>query len=344
SWKGAEKKTVAPAYRDLAEKLATVFDAYTTTESGGCSVLALLVNGETKPRIYAGATAEVILDHTPFYAESGGQVGDTGRLFSDTGEEVAQVTGTQRPVTGLIAHKVTALQPLEVGMKLTARVDAERRDAIRRNHTATHLLHAALRTALGTHVKQAGSLVAPDRLRFDFTHYAPLEEQDRIDIEDLVNQRILANEEMRTDVMELDSALSTGAMALFGEKYGDKVRVVSVGDGSFSKELCGGTHVRQTGEIGLFKIVSESSVSAGARRIEAITGWAVLHDLRRATETVGQLAEALRAKPGEIVAAATRLAREEKDLRKQLDAQRLKRAAAAGGDLIESARAIKGVR
>ncbi|MGH9449510.1 MAG: alanine--tRNA ligase [Terriglobia bacterium] len=344
SWKGAEKKTVAPAYRDLAEKLATVFDAYTTTESGGCSVLALLVNGETKPRIDAGATAEVILDHTPFYAESGGQVGDTGRLISDTGEEVAHVTGTQRPVTGLISHKVTALQPLEVGMKLTARVDAERRDAIRRNHTATHLLHAALRATLGTHVKQAGSLVAPDRLRFDFTHYAPLEDQDRIDIEDLVNQRILANEEMRTDVMELDSALSTGAMALFGEKYGDKVRVVSVGDGSFSKELCGGTHVRQTGEIGLFKIVSESSVSAGARRIEAITGWAVLHDLRRATETVGQLAEALRAKPGEIVAAATRLAREEKDLRKQLDAQRLKRAAAAGGDLIESAREIKGVR
>ena len=159
-----------------------------------------------------------------------------------------------------------------MGDVVTAVVDAERRDATRRNHTATHLLHAALRKTLGTHVKQAGSLVAPDRLRFDFTHYTGLGEQDVLDIEDLVNQHVLANEEMQTQVMDLDAAVNTGAMALFGEKYGDQVRVVSVGDGSYSRELCGGTHVRRTGDIGLFKIVSEGSVAAGTRRIEALDG------------------------------------------------------------------------
>ncbi|MGH9406507.1 MAG: alanine--tRNA ligase, partial [Terriglobia bacterium] len=231
SWRGAEKKVASPAYRELADKHPSAFDGYARTESTGCLVAALVVDGESVQQVNPGAKAEVILDHTPFYAEAGGQIGDTGRLYGESGEEAAAVTDTFRPVTGLIAHKVTALQPLDVGMKLTAKVDAGRRDAIRRNHTATHLLHAALRTALGTHVKQAGSLVAPDRLRFDFTHYAPLEEQDRVDIEDLVNRHILANEEMHTDLMDLDSALNSGAMALFGEKYGDQVRVVSVADG-----------------------------------------------------------------------------------------------------------------
>jgi alanyl-tRNA synthetase len=344
SWKGAEKKAAPPAYRTLAEKEPTTFDGYTQTKSTDCRVLALLVNGETVPRVPARTEVEIILDHTPFYAEAGGQVGDTGRLLSDSGEEVAHVEDTQRTVTGLIVHKGTALQPLEVGMKLMAKVDAERRDAIRRNHTATHLLHAALRTALGTHVKQAGSLVAPDRLRFDFTHYAALDEQDRLDIEDLVNQHILANEEMHTDMMPLDAALNSGAMALFGEKYGDQVRVVSVGDGAFSKELCGGTHVRRTGDIGLFKITSEGSVSAGTRRIEAITGLGVLEYLRKASETLTQLGEVLRAKPEELLEAAEKLSESEKKLRKELEAQQLKRAVASAGDLLESARDVKGVR
>jgi alanyl-tRNA synthetase len=344
SWKGAEKKAAPPAYRTLAEKEPTTFDGYTQTKSTDCRVLALLVNGETVPRVPARTEVEIILDHTPFYAEAGGQVGDTGRLLSDFGEEVAHVEDTQRTVTGLIVHKGMALQPLEVGMKLMAKVDAERRDAIRRNHTATHLLHAALRTALGTHVKQAGSLVAPDRLRFDFTHYAALDEQDRLDIEDLVNQHILANEEMHTDMMPLDAALNSGAMALFGEKYGDQVRVVSVGDGAFSKELCGGTHVRRTGDIGLFKITSEGSVSAGTRRIEAITGLGVLEYLRKASETLTQLGEVLRAKPEELLEAAEKLSESEKKLRKELEAQQLKRAVASAGDLLESARDVKGVR
>ncbi|MGH9772137.1 MAG: DHHA1 domain-containing protein, partial [Candidatus Acidiferrales bacterium] len=207
-----------------------------------------------------------------------------------------------------------------------------------------HLLHAALRTTLGTHVKQAGSLVAPDRLRFDFNHYAPLEEQDRLDIEDLVNRHILANEEMHTQVLDLDAALDSGAMALFGEKYGDKVRVVSVADGSFSKELCGGTHVRRTGDIGLFKLVSESSISAGVRRIEAITGTGVLETLRKTSGTLAQLGETLHAKPDELVVAAGRLSEEEKKLRKQLEAAQLKRAVASAGNLLESVQDVKGVR
>ncbi|HEV2499385.1 MAG TPA: alanine--tRNA ligase [Terriglobia bacterium] len=344
SWKGAEKKVASSAYQKVAENHFIIFDGYTQTESTYCFVTALLVNGERTEQVVDGSEAEVILDRTPFYAEAGGQIGDTGRLYNETGEEVAQVTDTQRPVTGLIVHKITALQPLEVGMMLTAKVDAERRDAIRRNHTATHLLHAALRTTLGTHVKQAGSLVAPDRLRFDFTHYAPLEEQDRLDIEDLVNRHILANEEMHTDEMDLDVAVNSGAMALFGEKYSAKVRVVSVADGSFSKELCGGTHVRRTGDIGLFKLISESSVAAGTRRIEAVTGTAVIDDLRKASETLARLGETLRAKPGDLLPAAEKLAQEEKKLRKELEAQQLKRAAASAGDLIEKAREVKGVR
>ena len=344
SWKGAEKKVASPVYRELAEKQPTVFDGYAQTESADCRIVALIVNGVSVVNIAPRIQAEVILDHTPFYAEAGGQIGDTGRLLAESGEELAHVEDTQRPVTGLIVHKVKTLAPLEVGMKVTAQVDTERRDAIRRNHTATHLLHAALRTTLGTHVKQAGSLVAPDRLRFDFTHYAPLEDQDRLDIEDLVNQHILANEEMHTAVMDTESALNSGAMALFGEKYGDKVRVVSVADGSFSKELCGGTHVRRTGDIGLFKLVSEGSVSAGVRRIEAITGTGVLESLRKASETLAQLGETLRAKPDELLVAAEKLSEEEKKLRKELEAAQLKRAVASAGNLLENALDVKGVR
>jgi alanyl-tRNA synthetase len=344
SWKGAEKRAASPAYLEVAAKHPTQFDGYAQTESANCRVLALIKENEATQKLNPGSSGEVIFDHTPFYAEAGGQIGDTGRLYSEDGVELAQVTDTERPVAGLIVHKVTVLQPIESGMSVTARVDVERRDAIRRNHTATHLLHAALRTTLGTHVKQAGSLVAPDRLRFDFTHYAPLDAQDRLDIEDLVNRHILANEEMHTSVLDLDTALSSGAMALFGEKYGDKVRVVSVADGSFSKELCGGTHVRRTGDIGLFKLSSEGSVSAGTRRIEAITATGVLDTLRRESEILARLSETLRAKPDEVLAAAEKLSEEERRLRKELEAQHLKRAASSAADLIAGAREVKGVR
>ncbi|MGH9325750.1 MAG: alanine--tRNA ligase [Terriglobia bacterium] len=344
SWKGDEKKPASPAYRDLAGNSPTAFDGYEQTESASCRVLALFVRGESVRNITAGAKAEVVLDHTPFYAEAGGQAGDVGRFYASSGEEVAQVTDTQRPVTGLVVHQVNALAPLELGMTLTAKADAQRRTAIQRNHTATHLLHAALRTVLGTHVKQAGSLVAPDRLRFDFTHYAPLDEQDRLDVEELVNRHILADDEMHTELMETEAALNSGAMALFGEKYGERVRVVSVGDGSFSKELCGGTHVERTGNIGLLKIIAEGGVAAGTRRLEAITGTTVLEDLRRAKETLVLVGAALRARPEELIEAAEKLTESEKKLRKELETMQLRRAITSAGDLMEKAREVKGVR
>jgi len=345
SWKGAEKKTAAPVYLEIVKEQESSFDGYQQVRSEKCQVVALIRKGEIVNDVKPGEQVEIVLDHTPFYAEAGGQVGDTGRFFApDSDHEVAHVTDTYRPVTGLTAHKVVARDVIRAGDMVTAVVDAERRDAIRRNHTATHLLHAALRTTLGTHVKQRGSLVAPDRLRFDFSHYAELGEQDLLDIEDLVNQHILKNEEVRTDLMDIDQALATGAMALFGEKYGDRVRVLSVDDGSFSRELCGGTHVSRTGDIGLFKIVSEGSVAAGTRRIEAITGLGVLEHLRKSDETLEMVGETLRAKPDEVLEAAQKLAETEKKLRKELDSQQMKRASAQAGDLLDQARDVKGVR
>jgi alanyl-tRNA synthetase len=257
---------------------------------------------------------------------------------------VARIHDTYYPVAGLIVHKGTARESLRVGDWVNPVVDAERRDAIRRNHTATHLLHAALRKTLGTHVKQAGSLVAPDHLRFDFTHYAALDEQELLDIEDLVNEHILKNETVATEVMDLDAAVNSGAMALFGEKYDDRVRAVSVADGSFSKELCGGTHVTRTGEIGLLKIISESSVAAGVRRIEALTGLFSLEDYRRKDETLQSLAELLNVGDAEILVRINELAERTAKLEKDLEAARLRSALRQASELVRQAREIKGVR
>ena len=345
SWKGAEKKIASPIFLKLAEDAKTVFDGYTQTTSTDCKITALVVNGEAASEVPPGTKVEIVLDHTPFYAESGGQVGDTGHFVAPgTDHEVAHIQNTYHPVSGLIVHKAVAREELRVGGVVTATVDTDRRDATRRNHTATHLLHAALRKTLGTHVKQAGSLVAPDRLRFDFTHYTGLGEQDLLDIEDLVNQHVLANEDVQTQLMDLDAAVNTGAMALFGEKYGDEVRVVSVADGSYSRELCGGTHVRRTGDIGLFKILSEGSVAAGTRRIEALTGTGVLEHVRQQSQSIAQASEALHSKPGALIEAIEKLTESEKKLRKELEAQQMKRAASAAGDLVQQVREIKGVR
>jgi alanyl-tRNA synthetase len=354
SWKAVEKKIASPVFLKLAETGKSVFDGYAQTTSTNCRVLALITSrggsrtAPTEPAasvesVGPGEQVEIVLDHSPFYAEAGGQVGDVGKFLAPgSGREVAHVTDTYHPVSGLIVHKAEARHTLHVVDIVTAQVDVERRDATRRNHTATHLLHAALRRTLGTHVKQAGSLVAPDRLRFDFTHYAALDEQDLLDIEDLVNEEILKNEDVVTKVMDLDEAVNTGAMALFGEKYADQVRVLTIDD--FSKELCGGTHVRRTGDIGLFKIVSEGSVAAGTRRIEAVTGEGVLKQLRQASETLALLAASLRAKPDELLPAVEKLTESEKKLRKELEAQQMKRAASQAGDLAKEAQEVKGVR
>jgi alanyl-tRNA synthetase len=341
SWKVEAKGLPSPAYFELPGR--TVFDGYSQTESTGCKVLAIVRGGVGVRQLEPREEGEIVLDHTPFYAEAGGQVGDTGFLFTPASDhELAHVTNTCYPVGGLIAHRAVARDRLRVGDLVTAKVDVERRDATRRNHTATHLLHAALRKTLGTHVKQAGSLVAPDRLRFDFTHYAALDEQDLLDIEDLVNEHVLKNEVVATEEEDLDSAVASGAMALFGEKYADKVRVLTIDD--FSKELCGGTHVQRTGDIGLFKIVSEGSVAAGTRRIEAVTGEGVLKYLRQASETLALLADSLHAKPEELLQAVEKLSDSEKKLRKELEAQQMKRANSQARDLVKEAREVKGVR
>ncbi|HEV2379273.1 MAG TPA: alanine--tRNA ligase [Terriglobia bacterium] len=296
---------------------------------------------------------EIVLNRTPFYAESGGQVGDTGWLRWN-GQAIARVEDTYRPIPDLVVHKVRWLPGTPIDAKdffrelarseIEAQVDAGRRAAIVRNHTGTHLLHAALRKVLGTHVKQAGSLVAPDHLRFDFTHYASVDRQDLTDIEDLVNQHALSNEEIYTEVMGIEQALASGATALFGEKYGDHVRVVSVGDGSFSKELCGGTHVTRTGEIGLLTLTSEGSVAAGTRRVEALTGTGLLENIRRRMTLLREIEARFNAKPDELFATLERLEESEKKARKQLEARGLKEAARQASDLLGSAREVKGIK
>ena len=294
SWKGAAKQTANPAYRQLPK---SEFEGYKQTRSDGCEVLAIIHDGRGVQELKAGEAGEVILDHTPFYAEAGGQVGDRGWLYSDDHNTViADVTGCYYPIQGVRAHQVVMKSipkspllaqnarekwgTLKVGDRVDAVVDTEVRQATMRNHTATHLLHAGLREVLGKHVKQAGSLVAPGHLRFDFSHFAAVEDEELQDIEDIINKELLRNQKVDTIVdVPIDVAVNEyHAMALFGEKYGDKVRVVKIGD--FSTELCGGTHTAATGEIGLIKILKEGSVSSGVRRVEAITGEGSLRHFR----------------------------------------------------------------
>jgi alanyl-tRNA synthetase len=297
SWKGAAKQTANPAYQQLPK---SEFEGYKQTRSDGCEVVAIIHNGQGAQELKAGDSGEIILDHTPFYAESGGQVGDHGWLYSDDHNTVvAEVTGCYYPIQGVRAHQVvvkgsSSKTPpsfaqnakegwgtLRVGDKVDAVVNADIRTATMRNHTATHLLHAGLREVLGKHVKQAGSLVAPGHLRFDFSHFTAVEDEELQDIEDLINKELLRNQKVDTIVdVPIDVAVNEyHAMALFGEKYGDKVRVVKIGD--FSTELCGGTHTAATGEIGLIKILKEGSVSSGVRRVEAITGEGSLRHFRK---------------------------------------------------------------
>ncbi len=280
SWKGGAKQSANPEHQKLP---ASRFEGYQQTRSPNCLVLGIFKpNAPVTRELQSGEEGEVVLDHTPFYADSGGQVGDVGWLYDFEGNTVlADVLGCYMPVQGVRFHKVRARQHLEISDLVTAVVNADVRQSTMRNHTATHLLHAGLREVLGKHVKQAGSLVAPDHLRFDFSHFTGVEDEELQDIEDLINKELLRNQKVETIVdVPIDVAVNEyHAMALFGEKYGDKVRVVKIGD--FSTELCGGTHTAATGEIGLIKILKEGSVSSGVRRVEAITGEGSLRHFRR---------------------------------------------------------------
>jgi alanyl-tRNA synthetase len=340
SWKGGEKGAIAPAYQQLLEKGRTRFLGYDKLDAVS-TVKGLLVNQQLVDEVPAGIEAEVVLDQTPFYAETGGQVGDRGSFYSaHSGETVAVVEDTRPAVPGLTVHKIRTLANIRVGDELRAEVGIPERWSTMRNHTATHLLHAALRKVLGPHVKQAGSVVEPPRLRFDFTHYAALDPAEILEVERLVNQQILRNTQVTTDVMAIDQAISTGAMALFGEKYGEHVRVVSIPD--FSKELCGGTHVTRTGDIGVFKIVSESSISAGVRRIEAITGEGAVTQFQTSSEALHRIAGILRVGEPELIEHVDRLIAEKRADEREIAQLKNKIAQSASRDLESKAKEKNG--
>ncbi len=341
SWKGGEAAKVSPVYQKLLEKQPTKFEGYGNTQADGLRIAALLVNGEMVDALPAGAEAELVLDRTPFYAEAGGQVGDKGSILAGS-DVVARVQDVYAPLKGLSVHKIITAAPIKTGQGVSGRVAENLRHATMRNHTATHLLHAALRQVLGTHVKQAGSVVAPDRLRFDITHYTALDPAEIQEVERLVNEQILVNTQVTTDVLSLDEALKTGAMALFGEKYGDRVRVVQIP--GFSKELCGGTHVSRTGDIGVFKITSESSISAGVRRLEAVTGNVAYEQYKDAIDRISRIAATLRVSESDLVESVERLSAERRDLEKEIGRLKSKLAQSNVGDLIEKARLVKGIK
>ena len=341
SWKGGDQASVAEAYRELAAAGRTKFEGYETTHTPAATVRALLRGGVPVETVEAGGEIEAVLDHTPFYAASGGQIGDQG-IWNLPSGIAAEVLDTYAPVSGLTVHRIRARQPLAVGERVEAAVDAERRDATRRNHTATHLLHAALRQVLGLHVKQAGSVVEPGRLRFDFTHFAPLTTEQLADIERMVNAEIRRNQMVATDILPLEQALATGAMALFGEKYHESVRVVSIE--GFSKELCGGTHCARTGDIGVFKIAYETSVASGVRRIEAVTGDAAFAQFQNATERLQNIAALVRAQQADVVEAVERVVENDAQLGLENDRLRMKAAQAqATQGLGDKQRMVNGV-
>ena len=346
SWKGGAQKTASPAFRDLPK---TVFEGYRQLTSSNCEVLAIVKGGVGVPAAKAGDAVEVVLDHTSFYGDSGGQVGDLGSFLSvDGNSTVAEIVGCVLPVQGVPAHKAVLKQGLAVGDFVNTRVDGERRDAIKRNHTGTHLLQAALRQVLGTHVKQAGSAVHPDRLRFDFSHFAQVADEELQEIEDIVNREVLKNAKVETlEDVPIDVAVNEyHAMALFGEKYGDKVRVVRVMDG-FSTELCGGTHTAATGEIGLFKLTGEESVSSGVRRIEAISGMGSLDTFRQDFElarVAGQFVPSVENLTEGLKAKFASQEDELKRLRRELEEMRMKSAAGGLDEAVARAVDVGGVK
>jgi alanyl-tRNA synthetase len=351
SWKGVHKEAASPVYAKLAETFRTEPDFYYETNARDCRIEAIVTKAGAVNEIKPGTQAEVVLDRTPIYAESGGQVADTGAFYDNAESlQVAQVEGAYYPVQGLIAHRIVAKETLAVGDRVAAVADGARREHIKRNHTATHLMHAALRSILGTHVKQSGSLVAPDHLRFDFTHFTSVDADELREIEEQVNEQVLHNAEILTDVTSLDEALASGALAFFGDKYPEQnVRVVTIPDaaaprGFYSKELCGGTHVRRSGDIGVFKIIAEQSVAAGVRRVEAITGARALAEYQRALATLRQLAGMLNVGEDALPAAVERLTQSARQLERQLDVAKHKAAHSRVDDLMANVRTIKGVR
>jgi alanyl-tRNA synthetase len=341
AWKGSGEEAVNPVYPTLAKRLgSTRFLGYDTLEAQG-RVLAILKNDQLVEAAEEGSEVEIVVDQTPFYAEGGGQVGDTGLLVNP--HVILEVKDTRRPMHDLILHRALVKRG-RVGVQevLHARVESHRRQAIALNHTGTHILHATLKQVLGDHVKQAGSLVAPDRLRFDFTHFGRLADREVYRVEDLVNERIREDRPVEVVHSALHDALQMGAVALFGEKYGDDVRVVKIGD--FSMELCGGTHLRSTGEIGLLKVIQISGVAAGVRRIEALTGEAAFAHVRREEAVLNELRELLKAQAFEEPTRMQRLVEQVRELEHEVETLKGRLANAHTQDVLSGVTEVNGVK
>ena len=339
SWKGDEGG-VSPLFQKFTETGGTQFLGYQAIQSAG-RVLGIIKDNALVDAVRgSGTTAEIVLDQTPFYASSGGQIGDTGTFVWDAG--TARVLDTYSPVRGVIVHKVELqLGELRASQLVQTHVDEERRRRIAANHTATHILHAVLRETVGSHVKQAGSLVAPDRLRFDYAHFAPLSDREIEEIEEKINQIVFKNLPVQTQQMELNEAVATGALAFFGEKYAQKVRVVSIPN--VSKELCGGTHTKMTGDVGLFKIVGESSIASGIRRIEALTGFGTYLRLEEDEQLLDNVSHMLRAPRTDLPRAIERLLDHQRQLEHELETLKRKSAGSLMEGILASKTAVKDV-
>jgi alanyl-tRNA synthetase len=386
SWKGGGgKEAVNPAYAKIAETFKTEKDFYQSTSTKDCRIESIIYTGNSEAEKKAwfdkligkatsvpesgqakslqhqvgasvtelkpGESGEVVLDRTVIYAESGGQMADTGAFYDKSGAQLlAEVTGAYYPVAGLVAHRVNAKENLRVGDRVSVVANAERHARIIRNHSGTHLVHAALRNILGTHVKQAGSLNSPERLRFDFSHFAHVDAEELKDIEQQVNDEIRHNTEVGTEITSLDNALASGALAFFGDKYPEaNVRVVTIPDersprGFYSKELCGGTHVHRIGDIGVLKIVSEGSVAAGVRRIEAVTGIGALEHYEKQAQILAQVASKLNTSEDSVLATVEKLSATVKQLEKELEGQKRKGALGQLDQLAAQVQTIKGVK
>jgi len=351
SWKGGAKEAANPAYAKLAETFKTEPDFYFGTTAKDCRIEAIVTKLGPVNELIPGESGEIVLDRTAIYAESGGQVADTGAFYDNSESQLlAEVKGAFYPVAGLVAHRVVAKETLRVGDRVAVVAGAERRARIIRNHSGTHLVNAALRNILGTHVKQSGSLNAPERLRFDFSHFAHVDAEELRDIEQQVNDEIRLNTEIETNVTSLEEALASGALAFFGDKYPEhNVRVVTIPDpraarGFYSKELCGGTHVQRVGDIGVLKIVSEESVAAGVRRIEAVTGIGALEHYQQQAQILRKLASQLNVGEDGILAQVEKLSQTAKQLEKKLEGQKRKGALSQIDELAAKVQTVKGVK
>jgi alanyl-tRNA synthetase len=341
AWQGSGEEAVAEVYQKLSVSgIQTTFVGYETLTTAS-KVIAILKEGQTVPRLAEGEEGEIVVEQTPFYGEAGGQVGDVGIIEGE--DFLFEVTKTIRPLDTLIVHQGRLKKgQIKARDAVILKVDNESRQATKANHSGTHLLQAALKNVLGDHIKQSGSFVAPERLRFDFTHFSRIDEQYLSCVEDVANHYIRCNEEVITEILPIDEALRMGATAVFDEKYGETVRVVKMGD--FSMELCGGTHVKRTGDIGLLKIVHESAVAAGVRRIEALTGQGAIRYIRKIEGELKKTANQLKANPLELSERMEKLLKQQRDLEKEIASLKGKLAAKDSSDLLSQAKEIKGVR